>query len=320
MSDLDFGPLMIGCLPFGPRLDAAGVTAVVDAAIDVDVAVFDTADAYGFGASEELLGRAIAGRRDEVVIATKFGMTMQGANGDETARSSPEYMRRALEASLRRLGVDHIDLYQWHTPDRVTSVADTIGAMTQLVDAGLVRAIGASNLTGDELAEALDVAESWGFSRFVTVQNEYSLYNRSAEADLIPVCEDRDVGLLPYFPLAAGLLTGSYQQGRPAVPGSRLASHQSRLEKANWDLIDTFRSRADDLGITLPQLAIGYLAAQPAVASVVVGASTPEQVHANAQAARSPLAPEDVSMLAALPHVDSGHTTFATRRTARSRT
>lgn len=314
MSELDLGPLMIGCLPFGPRLDEVGVRAVVDAAIDAGVAVFDTADAYGFGASEELLGKAIAGRRDHVVIATKFGMTMQGANGDETARSSPDYMRRALEASLRRLGVDHIDLYQWHTPDRVTSIADTIGAMTQLVDAGLVRAIGASNLTGDELAEALDVAESWGFSRFVTVQNEYSLYNRSAEADLVPVCETRDVGLLPYFPLAAGLLTGSYRQGEPPAPGSRLAPHQSRLDKADWALIETLRKRAAALDMSLPDLAIGYLAAQPAVTSVVVGASTPEQVAQNVEAARRTLPDDELAALGALPHVDAGHTTFATRR------
>ena len=308
---------MIGCLPFGPRLDEAGVRAVVDAAIDADVAVFDTADAYGLGASEELLGKAIAGRRDEVVIATKFGMTMQGANGDESARSSPDYMRRALEASLTRLGVDHIDLYQWHTPDRVTSVADTIGAMTQLVDAGLVRAIGASNLTGDELAEALDVAESWGFSRFVTIQNEYSLYNRSAEADLVPVCQKRDVGLLPYFPLAAGLLTGAYRQGEPPDPGSRLAPHQSRLDKADWSLIETLRERAAVLDISLPDLAIGYLAAQPAVAAVVVGASTPEQVSLNADAARRALPGDELAALAALPHVDAGHTTFATRRVSK---
>ena len=313
-----WGPLMIGCLAFGDRLDEEQVRRIVDAAIDEGVAVFDTADAYGAGASETVLGRAIAGRRDDVVIATKFGMTMHGGNGDESARSSPDYIRRAVEASLRRLGVDHIDLYQWHTPDRVTPIADTVGAMTQLVDAGLVRSIGVSNLTGAELVGVLDEAASWRFATPVTVQNEYSLYNRSAETDLVPVCEERGVGLLPYFPLAAGLLSGSYRAGEAAAPGSRLAKFPSRLDKADWALIETLRSRAADLGITLPDLAIGYLASQPSVASVVVGASTPEQVRANARAARTTLPQAELAALAALPHVDSGHTTFATRKVARS--
>jgi len=313
VSRPDLGPLTIGCLPFGPRLDQAGARAVVDAALEAGVTAFDTADAYGFGASEELLGRAIAGRRDSAFVATKFGMSMQGGNGDEMARSSPAYVRRAVEASLRRLGVDHIDLYQWHTPDRVTPVEDTIGAMTQLVDAGLVRHIGASNLTGAELATALDVADAWGFAPFVTVQNEYSLYNRSAEADLVPVCEQRGVGLLPYFPLAAGLLSGSYREGEAAAPGSRLAPHPGRLERADWALVETLRGRAADRGLTLPELAIGYLAAQPSVASVVVGASTPDQVRANARAAAAGLPADELEVLSALPHVDAGHTTFATR-------
>lgn len=308
-----WGPMMIGCLAFGDRLDQMSATAVVDAAIEAGVAVFDTADAYGHGVSEEVLGAAIKGRRDDVVIATKFGMTMNGVNGEESARSSPEYVRRAVEASLRRLGVDHIDLYQWHTPDRRTPIADTIGAMTQLVDAGLVGAIGASNLTGDELAEAVDVVDAWGFSPLVTVQNEYSIYNRSAETDLVPVCLERGVGLLPYFPLSAGLLSGRYAPDEAPPAGSRLEKFPRRIEKADWALIDRLQSWADSHDMTLPELAVSYLASQPAVAAVVVGASTPAQVQANAAAAQHQMSQADLAELAQLGHVDAGHTTFATR-------
>ncbi|MFT4189497.1 MAG: aldo/keto reductase [Aeromicrobium sp.] len=304
MSTLSLSPMTLGCLSFGSRLDEDAARAVVDAALDAGVTSFDTADAYGVGASEEILGRVLAGRRDEVVIATKFGMTMEGQNGDETARSSPAYIRRAVEASLRRLGVDRIDLYQWHTPDRVTPFADTIGALTQLVDAGLVGAIGVSNLTGAELSEALAAADAYGFERFVTTQNDYSLYHRGAEDDLAEVCLREGVGLMPYFPLAQGLLGGAYQRGKMPPPGSRLSRHPERLVGADWDLIETLEAHAADLGMTLPEMALGYLAARHEVESVVVGATTPEQVAADAEAVDTPLPDEAAATLAALPRGD----------------
>jgi len=287
IDELNLPRVGIGCNAFGTRMDAGQVAAVVDAAIEHGVAFFDTADVYGLGSSEELLGQAIRGRRDEVIVATKFGMDLQGLNGDDGGRrGSAAYVRTSVDASLRRLGVEQIDLYQFHTPDRKTPIAETLGALDELVEAGKVRAIGCSNVRAWELVDADWIAKTEGTTRFVTAQNEYSLYNRVAEEELVPACVKHEVGLLPYFPLAYGLLTGKYRRGEEAPAGTRLAAgnQAARLAGADWDRIEALQRFADDRGVTLLELAIGGLAGHPGVSSVIAGATRPEQVAANAAA------------------------------------
>ncbi|MFT4189164.1 MAG: aldo/keto reductase [Aeromicrobium sp.] len=314
-SGIDVSTVGVGCNAFGERVDADGVRAVVDAALDHGVTFFDTADVYSFGASEELLGAALAGRRDEAVVATKFGMDMAGRLGDDGGRrGSADYVRRAAEASLRRLGVDHLDLYQFHTPDRETPLEETLGALGELVEAGLVRAVGCSNMVAWEVVDAHWRAKAAGVPGFVTAQNEYSLYNRSAEVELLPACAALDVGVLPYFPLAYGLLTGKYVLGRAAPAGSRLSQDRQahRLAGADWDRVAALQAFADDHGVDLLTLAIGGLAAQPAVASVIAGVSRPEQVAANVAAAS--WEPDDATLreLATIGAPTQSYTTYAT--------
>ncbi|MDX6324095.1 MAG: hypothetical protein QOK15_449 [Nocardioidaceae bacterium] len=301
-SGLVVSTLGIGCNAFGARVDADGVRSIVDAALDVGVNFFDTADTYSLGASEELLGAALKGRRDDVVVATKFGMDMDGRNGaDHGARASRRYVRRAVEASLRRLGTDWIDLYQLHQLDLVTPVEETLSALDELVTEGKVRYLGCSNFAGWQVTEAHWVARTRGLQGFVTAQNEYSLYNRVAEDELVPACLHAGVGLLPYFPLAYGLLTGKYSGGT-APEGSRLsaASQQHRLESADFSRVDALQGYADARGLDLLTVAISGLAAQPAVGSVIAGVSRPEQVRTNAAAATWEPSPEDLTALAAL--------------------
>lgn len=291
----------IGCNAFGTRIDLDAVRGIVDAAFDQGVNFFDTADTYGRGASEELLGQALAGRREEVVVATKFGMDMEGLNGpDRGARASRRYVRRAVEASLRRLGTDHIDLYQLHQPDLVTPVEETLEAMNELVDEGKVRYLGCSNFAAWEVTEAHWVARTRGMRGFVSAQNEYSLYNRAAEDELVPACEAAGVGLLPYFPLAYGLLTGKYGRGGAAPEGSRLSaeSQRHRLAGADFDRVDALADYAADRGVGLLDVAVGGLAAQPAVTSVIAGVSRAEQVHTNVAAGSWEPSPEDLDALA----------------------
>ena len=233
MTDMRYQPLGdsglmvsvvgVGCNAFGSRIDLDRTREVVDAAIDAGVTLFDTADSYGDGASEELLGQALGSRREDVVVATKFGMGEHHAE-HFGAHGSRRYVRRAVEASLRRLGTDHIDLYQLHRPDPITPVEETLEAMSELVTEGKVRYIGSSNLSAWQVVDADWVARTSGLQRFVSAQNEYSLYNREAEDELVPACESTGVGLLPYFPLAYGLLTGKYSRGEAAPEGSRLAA------------------------------------------------------------------------------------------------
>lgn len=302
----------IGCNAFGSRIDADRVSSIVDAAIEHDVAFFDTADTYGTGQSEELLGQAIGGRRDEVVVATKFGMDMQGANGDDGGRrGSAVYVRTAVEASLRRLGVDHIDLYQLHTPDPDTPIAETLGAMNDLVTAGTVRAIGCSNLQAWQIVDADWTAKQAGGAAFVTAQNEYSLYNRTAEVELTPACEALGIGILPYFPLAYGLLTGKYRRGEQAPAGSRLEAQAARLEGAHWDRIDQLTAFAERHGISTLELAIGGLAAQPAVLSVIAGVTSAEQVASNAAAGAWTPTADQLAELAEIGQPTMSYTTFA---------
>ena len=293
----------IGCNAFGARIDQDQVTAVVDAAFDAGVTFFDTADVYGLGASEETLGVALRGRRDDVVVATKFGMDMEGRNGpDHGARSSRRYVRRAVEASLRRLGTDRIDLYQLHQPDLVTPVEETLAALQELVDEGKVLYAGCSNFAAWEVTHAHHVARDLRVQGFVTAQNEYSLYNRVAEDELVPACLAAGVGVLPYFPLASGLLTGKYHRGQAAPDGTRLGldAQRHRLEGADFDRIDALQQYADARDLDLLTVAMGGLAAQPAVASVIAGVSRPEQVRSNVAAASWEPSPEDLEELRAV--------------------
>jgi aryl-alcohol dehydrogenase-like predicted oxidoreductase len=313
-SDLSVPVVGIGCNAFGTRIDADQVQSVVDAALEHGATFFDTADTYGLGASEELLGRALGSRRDDVVIATKFGMDMRGRSGDDGGRrGSAAYVRTSVEGSLRRLGTDHIDLYQLHVPDPQTPIEETLEALDALVTAGTVRAIGCSNLQAWQLVDAAWTSRTRGLASFVTAQNEYSLYNRTAEVELTPACLDLGVGILPYFPLAYGLLTGKYRRGEAAPAGSRLAlsSQARRLANADWDRIDELEAIAEKQGVSLLELAIGGLAAQPAVASVLTGVTRPEQVRSNVEAARWEPSHDVLAELSELGQPAQSYTTYA---------
>ena len=286
-SGLTVSVVGLGCNNFRSRTSDENARAVIDAAIERGVTLFDTADIYGGGGgSEELIGEVLGSRRDQVVLATKFGMEMPGAGPE--ARGSRRYVRKAVRDSLRRLRTDWIDLYQYHEPDGVTPIEETIAALDELVKEGLVRYAGSSNFTGWQIADADWTARADGRTRFVSAQNHYSLLERGAEAEVIPACEHYGVGQLPYFPLANGVLTGKYRRGEPLPEGSRLGGNTSRAEQLlterTYDRVEALEKLAESRGVTLLHLAIGGLAAQPAVASVIAGATKPEQVHANADA------------------------------------
>ncbi|MFP5335508.1 MAG: aldo/keto reductase [Actinomycetes bacterium] len=299
-SGLTVSAVGLGCNNLGARIDAERTAEVVHAALEAGITLFDTADVYGGrpGRSEELLGAALGPHRDEVVVATKFGADMGGANGpDWGVRGSRRYVRRAVEASLRRLGTDWIDLYQLHRPDPFTPVEETLGALHELVLEGKVRYVGSSNLSGWQVVDADWTARTQGLSRFVSAQNEYSLLDRDVEAELVPACEHVGVGLLPYFPLASGVLTGKYRRGAAAPAGSRLAGRPERLSTVDFDRVEALEAYAVERGLTLLDVAIGGLAAQPAVASVIAGATRAEQVWANVAAGSWQPAPEDLAAL-----------------------
>ena len=290
-SGLAVSVVGLGCNTLGRPGTAtespAGAQAVVDAALDAGITLFDVADAYGSprGRSEELLGKALAGRRDHAVIATKFGMDMRGDNGpDFGARGSRRYVHRAVESSLRRLGTDWIDLYQLHRPDPATPVAETLSALDELVTAGKIRYVGHCNLAGWQLADAAWTAKEYHLATPVSAQNQYSLLEREAEREVLPACRRFELSLLPYFPLANGLLTGKYRPGEPAPPGSRLSNREALLAGAPWNRIESLRTFAEERGITMATVAIGWLAAQPAVGSIIAGATSVDQVQANATA------------------------------------
>jgi aryl-alcohol dehydrogenase-like predicted oxidoreductase len=300
-SGLMVSTIGLGTNAFGARIDAEQTQRVVDAALDAGITFFDTSDTYGVGASEELLGRSLGSRRDDVVVATKFGMDMGGANGpDWGARASRRYVRRAVEASLRRLGTDHIDLYQLHQPDLVTPIAETLEALTELVTEGKVRYVGCSNLAAWEVVDAHWTATTEGLRPFVSAQNEYSLYNRAAEEELVPALEHLGMSLVAYFPLAYGLLTGKYRRGEQAPEGTRLAagSQAHRLANADWGRIEALEAFADERDVGILDVALGGLAAMPAVGSVIAGATRPEQVAANVRAGLWQPTEEDLEALA----------------------
>jgi aryl-alcohol dehydrogenase-like predicted oxidoreductase len=287
-SGLVVSAVGLGCNTIGRSLDLAGTRKTLDAALDVGVTLLDTADVYGTrpGESEEILGEALGADRDEFVLATKFGGGMRGVNGpDWGARGSRRYVRTAVEASLRRLNTDHIDLLQYHKPDGITPIEETLAALDELVTAGAVRYIGSSNLAGWQVGQADHVATAAGTERFVGAQNEYNLLDRRVEVELVPACEAYGVGVLPFYPLANGLLTGKYARDEAPAAGTRLGDRRRDVhENAPWDVLDALRAYADRRGVSMLDVAIGGLAAQPAVASVIAGTTSPEQLRANAAA------------------------------------
>jgi aryl-alcohol dehydrogenase-like predicted oxidoreductase len=282
----------LGCNNFGRRLDREGTRRVIDAALDVGITLLDTADVYGGGGeSERLIGELLGDRRDRVVLATKFGMDM----GDGTeARGAPEYVRRAVRASLERLRADRIDLYSYHRPDGITPLEETLGTLAELADEGTIRAYGVSNVDADQLREAAAA----GDPRLAAVQNEYNLLDRSAERDVLPVAAELGIGFIPYFPLASGLLSGKFHRDQPPPSGTRMADRWDEVEPPMFDRIEALESFAAERHRTLLELAFAGLLAQPGVASVIAGAMTPEQVVANAMAGGWQLAPEDAAELA----------------------
>ena len=280
IGSLEVSLVGLGCNNFGRRLDEQATAAVVDAALDAGINFFDTADVYGGTKSEEFLGRVFGPRRDDVIIATKFGAKLD----DQRRGARPEYVRQAAEDSLRRLGTDRIDLYQLHTPDPETPIEDTLGALGELVKAGKVREIGCSNFSAEQL-RAAEAAVKDGAARFVSVQNEYSLLRRDPEAEVLPECERAGIAFLPYFPLASGLLTGKYRQGQPLPEGTRLNAESKQLTERNLALVEALIQFAESRGHTLLELAFSWLAACPVVASVIAGATSAQQVRANVAAA-----------------------------------
>ncbi len=285
-SGLNVSVVGIGCNNFGFRIDEEASAAVVSAAIAAGINLFDTAASYG--ASEERLGKAIVGHRDEVVIATKWPSPFEATKHHPGSR---HHIVRACEGSLQRLGTDYIDLYQMHRPDALTPIDETLHALDDLVSAGKVRYIGSSNFAGWQIADADWTSRTNGWARMVTAQNNYSLLKRDVESDVIPACRRFGVGMLPFFPLASGVLTGKYTRGEEGPEGSRLGQGSPMAARAgmflndrNFDIVDELEKIAVDAGVSLLHLAMGGLAAQPMVASVIAGATTPEQVRANVDA------------------------------------
>ncbi len=315
MTDMRYRPLGdsglvvsvvgLGCNNLGRAgtrtADLAGSREVVDTAIDAGITLFDVADIYGAepGLSEDLLGQSLGGRRDDVLVATKFGMDMGGTNGpDWTARGSRRYIRRAVEASLRRLRTDYIDLYQYHAPDGITPIDETLAALGELVAEGKVRYIGSSNFAAWQVVEADLTARSASGPRFISAQNHYSLLERGPAAELAPACQAYGVGLLPFFPLANGLLTGKYRRTETPSAGTRIGDSKPQLHAAaDWDLLEALERYADQRSIGLLDVAIGGLAAQPAVSSVIAGATGPEQIKGNVEAGLWDPSPADLAAL-----------------------
>jgi aryl-alcohol dehydrogenase-like predicted oxidoreductase len=296
-SDLVVSAVGIGTNAFSRRVDQEGVDAIMAAARDTGVTLVDTADVYGesFGASEEMIARALRGQRDEFVLATKFG-------GGQSARDrgpggSRRYIAEAVEGSLRRLRTDRIDLYQYHFPDGATPIEETLSALTELVRAGKVRQVGCSNFAGWQVADADWTARTAGLERFVSAQNHYSLLDRSVEEEVVPACTAFGLGLLPYFPLGRGLLTGKYRRGEAAPERSRAALDPgpSRwLQDADWDRVEAVAAYAEKRDLSILDVAVAGLAAQPTVASVICGATSGDQVRANVAALRWQPSAEDL--------------------------
>ena len=300
-SGLRVSVVGLGCNNFGMRCDQAQTRAVVAKALDLGVTLFDTADVYGpRGVSEEYLGKALENRRGDIVLATKFAMPM----GDSPLQrgGSRRWVMKAAEASLRRLGTDYIDLYQMHFPDAGTPIEETLRALDDLVRQGKVRYLGCSNFSGWQVVEAAWTAKSASLSPFVSAQNFYNLIERNVERELVPACNAYGLGVLPYFPLASGLLTGKYQRGQAAPAGTRLSAARfaAALNEKNFDRVEKLAAFAADAGRSLLELAIGWLASQPHVPSVISGATSPEQVEANVRAAEWKLSAAELAKVGEL--------------------
>lgn len=295
----------LGCNQFGARLDKAQTKAVLDAAIDAGVTFLDTADRYGTTHSEEFMGEALKGRRDQVVLATKFGLDL--GDGWPGPRGTGDYVRHAVDGSLRRLQTDRIDLYWYHRPDGVTPIGETLEALDALVTAGTVGAIGASNFSAEQIEQADTIARDRGLTPFTAIQNEYSLLSREAEVDVLPLCQRLDIAFIPYYPLASGLLTGKYKRGVAAPQGARLSERTEIATPEQWETIAALSSYADVRGVALSQVAIGALLAHPAVASVIAGATKPEQIAANARAAAWAPTAADLAALSLLLSAPEPH-------------
>jgi aryl-alcohol dehydrogenase-like predicted oxidoreductase len=285
----------LGTNNFGARCDLEQTRAVIDAALEEGITLFDTADIYSQGRSESYIGEVLEGRRDRVLLATKFGKPMD--DGPGVPRGSRDYIRWAVEGSLRRLRTDTIDLYQMHEPDPVTPIDETLGALNELVQEGKVRFIGSSNYSAEQIEEADRVARDRGFARFVAAQNHYSFVHREIEDDVLPACERLGIGMLPFFPLASGLLTGKYERGAKAAEG-RLAGRE--IPDGQFDTVEALQRFADERGVSLLEVAIGGLLEMPAVSSVIAGATKPEQVRANVKAGAWEPTADDVAALVAL--------------------
>jgi aryl-alcohol dehydrogenase-like predicted oxidoreductase len=289
----------LGCNNFGTRIDAAASARVVHAALDLGVNLFDTADVYGQGESERHLAAALRDRRSEAVVLTKFGSPADPQHPEHRG-ASPEHVRRAVEASLRRLEMDHIDIYMLHRPDPGTPIETTLEALARLVEEGKVRAIASSNFAGWQIADADWTSRTSGLPRFVAAENNYSLLERTVEREVLPACERFGNGFLPFFPLASGLLTGKYRRGQAAPEGTRLALSPrgaQALTDRNFDVVEPLEAFAAERGVTMGAVALGWLAARPAVTSVIAGATSPEQVAANVAGTAWTPAEEDLAEL-----------------------
>ncbi len=309
-SGLRVSAIGLGCNNFGGRLDAAATARVVDAALDAGITLFDTADVYGsfggssahFGASEEMLGAALGPRRKDIVLATKFAMPMDAAKTLKGA--SRRYIVSAAEASLRRLQTDWIDLYQQHFPDPLTPIEETLRALDDLVRAGKVRYVGCSNFAAWQVADAQWTARGAGLNPFVSCQDELSLLVHRHVSDLLPAMEHFGLGLLPYFPLASGLLTGKYKRNTPLPEGARLTNTQRLADRyltdANWPIVEKLEDFAVTRGHTLLELAFAWLLARRPVASVIAGATKPEQIQLNVAAASCKLSADDLAAIDAI--------------------
>lgn len=299
IGSLNVSVVGVGCNNFGRRIDAEASAKVVDAALEAGINFFDTADVYGQGQSEEYLARALGARRSQVIIATKFRSKMDG----QGEGASPDYIRTAVEASLRRLNTDVIDLYQLHSPDDSVPIADTLGALDDLVKAGKVREIGSSNFDAAQIREAEAASQAANGARFVSVQNYYSMLHREPEPDVLNECERLGLGFLPFFPLESGLLTGKIRAGQAVPEGTRLSNAETQqrfVNDARLATVEKLIAYAEGKGHTILELAFSWLLAKPAVASVIAGATKPEQIHANAAAPNWQLSAADLAEIDAL--------------------
>jgi aryl-alcohol dehydrogenase-like predicted oxidoreductase len=304
IGSLEVSIIGIGCNNFGGRIDEARTDEVCNTALDSGINFFDTADVYGGTKSEEFMGRVLKARRDEAVIATKFGMKLD----DEHQGASPAYVRSAIEASLRRLNTDRIDLFQLHRPDPSVPIADTLAALGELVEAGKVLEIGCSNFSVAQLREA-EAAVGAGKPKFVSVQNDYSLLKRGADLDVLPECAATGLAFLPFFPLFSGLLTGKYRRNEPLPEGSRLTAatperQASAFTDRNYEIVENLTAFAEERGHTILDLAFARLLANPAIPSVIAGATSGEQVRANAATAGWDLTPDEIAEVDRLAPVE----------------